>query len=205
MFRKQLKFVEMAKDDQVKDIKRKVRSSVPSYTVLRSPSFVAQIEEVTKIPIIAQRLFLHYQELHDASRSVADLELKSGDTLEVYGINTEDVDFSKLEDVKPLRGSKRGRSEGFGGTGLSGWEEFPEVDEGTDDAAPSAAAAATELDAAGPLSSNGNGDGASSSSSATLDATMVDADNDSIPCPECTFLNAAGMTECEMCYQSLRG
>lgn len=105
--------------------------------------------------------------------------------------------MSKLEDAKPSRGSKRGRAEGFGGTGLSGWEEFP--------------AAAMEVDGgeAGPSSangngSNGNGNGASSSSSVTIDAAM-DGDDDRIPCPHCTFLNAAGMTTCELCDQSLAG
>ncbi|GAA5968088.1 hypothetical protein JCM11641_003725 [Rhodosporidiobolus odoratus] len=175
-YQRQLKTIEMAKDDQVKDLKRKV-------------------EEVTNIPIIAQRLFFKLQELEDASISVAELGLARDDILEVFGVDQDSIDISKLRDVVPSSRKKRSRVEGFGGTGLSG---FDDGDFALDDLKP------MEVDGAGP-SSNGVGSSRSgtvkapSSSSSTLAAD----DEGSVSCAVCTFLNAAGMTSCEMCGTEL--
>ncbi|BGP13819.1 hypothetical protein JCM10213_006348 [Rhodosporidiobolus nylandii] len=179
LFQKQHQRIEMAKDDQVKDLKRK-------------------IEEATRIPIIAQRLFYHHQELLDASVSVADLGLASNDTLEVYAVDMDNVDFSKLEDVTPkTRRGKRGRVEGFGGTGLAGFSDgdFVEADGEMEVGQPNGSGS-------GGASTNGtNGKAPSSSSS----ATAAPEETGSLSCPTCTFVNAEGMTRCEMCDSVLSG
>ncbi|GAA5885332.1 hypothetical protein JCM6882_009573 [Rhodosporidiobolus microsporus] len=181
-FRKEAKYIQMAKDDQVKDLKLK-------------------IEESTKIPVIAQRLFLHFQELQDSSISVAELGLKTGDTLEVFGVDTDNVDLTKLEDEAPKRKGKRGRSEGFGGTGLLGWEDF--VGEGGGERSQNGIEV-EENGANGSTNGSNGGAHASSSSSTTMAAMMEDEDG-RITCQTCTFSNAPGMTTCEMCESSLAG
>ncbi|GAA6037198.1 hypothetical protein JCM8097_008783 [Rhodosporidiobolus ruineniae] len=174
-FQKELYHIEMAKEDLVKDLKLK-------------------IEQRTKIPVITQRLFYNLQELQDASVSVAELGLGNIDTLEVFGVDTNEVDLSKLEDAKPSS-RKRGRSEGFGGTGLLGWEDFVE-------GAAESGEGEMEVDEAPPPSTNGHSNGGSSSSSVTMAAPTSD---DGVPCPTCTFLNAAGMQNCEVCEKPLAG
>ncbi|GAA6004527.1 hypothetical protein JCM10207_000918 [Rhodosporidiobolus poonsookiae] len=169
-FRKQLKYIDMEAGDCVKDLKRK-------------------IEEETKIPIITQRLFFNFQELDDSSLTVKELGLAKDDLLEVYGVKADDVDLDKLDGAHP-KSRKRGRSEGFGGTGLLGFRDFDVVEEtgigGMDVDAPAAAKA-----------DDSNGHSVASSS------TMEQGDGEGLTCDRCTFVNAVGMTECEMCMLAL--
>ncbi|GAA5822992.1 hypothetical protein JCM11251_004450 [Rhodosporidiobolus azoricus] len=177
-FRKELRFIQMAKDDLVKDLKVK-------------------IEEETKIPVIAQRLFFNFQELQDSSISVAELGLANGDTLEVHGVDTDNIDIDQLQDVAPRRKGKRGRSEGFGGTGLLGWGDFV-------DSTPENGIEAEENGPKG--SSNGaNGNGHASSSGSSTVAAMMEDEDGRITCQACTFSNAPGMTNCEICDTALSG
>ncbi|BGP37863.1 hypothetical protein JCM10449v2_001789 [Rhodotorula kratochvilovae] len=193
---KHSKFIEMAKDDLVKDLKLK-------------------IADETNIPVGAQRLFFKQRELDEASASVDALGIASGDTIEVYGVET-DVDLAQLDDSVDLgkeRRGKRKREEGFGGTGLLGFEmDLEGVDEADKEAIRRAVAEEEEEDDDAPVAngkSNGhtNGNGAatalgSGSRSSASDEGGMDAE---VPCPSCTFLNASVMLECEICGSTLKG
>ncbi|GJN88609.1 hypothetical protein Rhopal_001575-T1 [Rhodotorula paludigena] len=186
-FAKQLKYISMNKDDQVKDLK-------------------AKIEEVVKIPIGAQRLFFRSEELDDASVSVEELGLASGDRIEVFGVDVH-VDLDQLDDSvdvgKPKRGGKRAREEGFGGTGLFGFE-LEDVSAENVEAIKRAMAGDSDDEIAivnGPASSSA-GSSKKRRTSGSAPANAMD-EEDKVACPHCTFINAEGMNVCEICEQPL--
>ncbi|GAA5951936.1 hypothetical protein JCM8115_005283 [Rhodotorula mucilaginosa] len=181
---RQLRHVQMEKDDRVKDLKRKV-------------------EEETKIPFISQRLFYRFEELLDADRSVSDLGLMDGDTLEVFEVQIDDDDLDKLEDVRPRGSKKRSREEGFGGTGLLGFGI--EDDDGD-------AVAQTDSAEGAPAGVNDSTTSSAASSSSGKKRKMsspppprvekeddISMEDDRISCPTCTFLNHAALDDCEVC------
>ncbi|GAA6057771.1 hypothetical protein JCM3770_006837 [Rhodotorula araucariae] len=196
------KFILMAKDDLVKDLKLK-------------------IADATNIPVGAQRLFFKQRELDEASASVEALGIASGDTIEVYGVEME-VDLTNLDDAVDLgttRRGKRKREEGFGGTGLLRFEmDLEGVDEVEKEAIRRAVAngegeddtpAANERTEAG-VHANGNGapsaSGSGSRSRSTASSDNDDADDQlQLACASCTFINASGMKTCEICDTPLNG
>ncbi|GAA6061840.1 hypothetical protein JCM10212_000757 [Sporobolomyces blumeae] len=127
MSKRELKHVEMAKGDRIRDLKVK-------------------IQEATRIPIMTQRLFYLGHELDRADATAASVGLLGDATLEVYEVK---VDLSTLDDVEVLSGQgravengcgldgdrstrskKRARVEGFGGTGLFGYDRDDWVERG---------------------------------------------------------------------------
>ncbi|GAA5896486.1 hypothetical protein JCM5296_000680 [Sporobolomyces johnsonii] len=172
--RKELKHIEMEKGDKIKDLKPK-------------------IEAATEIPIIAQRLFFNFQEL-DGSQTVEELGLIGDSTIEVYGIKFDDVDIGQLDDSvdDSVRSSsrkkgKRAREEGFGGTGLLGYELTPsDSDRGN----------SMDVDAR---------DGSADAGPGTSNGQFAVEDDDQIPCPGCTFLNSSALMQCEVCETPLAG
>lgn len=166
-----------------------------------------QVEEETKIPFISQRLFYRFEELLDADRSVSDLGLMDGDTLEVFEVQIGDDDLDKLEDVQPRGSKKRSREEGFGGTGLLGFGI--EDDDGDavaqNDSAGGAPAGANDSTTSSTSSSSGKKRKMSSPPPRTEQEEDVSMEDDRISCPTCTFLNHAALEDCEVCSQPLAG
>ncbi|GAA5871715.1 hypothetical protein JCM3774_003027 [Rhodotorula dairenensis] len=188
---RQFRHVQMAKEDRVKDLKRKV-------------------EEETKIPFISQRLFYQFEELLEADVSVADLGLMDGDTLEVFEVQVDEDDLGKLDEARPRGSKKRSREEGFGGTGLLGFGVDDE-DEGnpagqansTGDVPPGANdSAASSASASASLSSTGKKRKTSSTVVLEHDSDVSMGD-DRVPCGKCTFLNHPALENCEVCNTSL--
>ncbi|GAA5948419.1 hypothetical protein JCM21900_002704 [Sporobolomyces salmonicolor] len=173
--RRELKHIEMEKGDKIKDLKPK-------------------IEAATEIPIIAQRIFFNFQEL-DGSQTVEELGLIGDSTLEVYEVKfDENVDIGKLDDSiddsmrsHPRKKGKRAREEGFGGTGLLGYELTPsDSDRGN----------SMDVDAR---------DGSADAGPGTSNDHFAVDDDGQIPCPGCTFLNSSALMQCEMCETPLAG
>ncbi|GAA5989261.1 hypothetical protein JCM10908_001230 [Rhodotorula pacifica] len=183
---RQLRRIEIAKEDQVKDLKRKV-------------------EEETKIPFIAQRLFYQYEELLEADRSVSELGLVAGDTLEVFEVQVDDDDLDKLDDIRPRSSKKRSREEGFGGTGLLGFgvdeEEDIAGEAGLNGGAPPAANESTSSS----TTSSGGKKRKTTSPLADVGDADVSMEDGRIPCASCTFLNHADLSFCEVCDSPLTG
>ncbi|GAA5946290.1 hypothetical protein JCM3775_002682 [Rhodotorula graminis] len=212
-FAKSAKFINVAKGDLVRHLKHK-------------------IEEETQIPFAAQRLFFKHAELDEASASVDDLGLAAGDTLEVFAVDTN-VDLDQLDD-DPDSGAtnkkrrKRKREEGFGGTGLFGFELALE---GVDEADAEAIRRAVAEDAAEQGEGEGEGDGNDLGAGADAESSMCNGrapgangrasvsgrrsssssaavkmdDERAVKCPRCTFDNAAGLAVCELCDAPLGG
>lgn len=161
-----------------------------------------QVEEETKIPFISQRLFYRFEELLDADRSVSDLGLMDGDTLEVFEVQIDDDDLDKLEDVRPRGSKKRSREEGFGGTGLLGFGI--EDDDGdavaqTDSAEGAPAGVNDSTTSSAASSSSGKKRKMSSPPPRVEQEDDISMEDDRISCPTCTFLNHAALDDCEVC------
>jgi ubiquitin carboxyl-terminal hydrolase 48 len=213
--RKQMKSIEMEKHDKVKDLKLKVSSNSPDLRFLIFYSNFErdiQIEVATGIAIISQRVFFNMQEL-EGSQTVQELGLVGDDTIEVFEVvMDEDLDFNDLQDVDPDQvdrrgnlkrgagGKKRAREEGFGGTGLTGWDRGQDEEGGGDG---SGAGTPAEDEASG----SSRGDKRSRSNSQAVSTAMqVDAAKErQISCPGCTFLNDPFLVECEICQTPLGG
>ncbi|KAK4058729.1 hypothetical protein OIO90_000173 [Microbotryomycetes sp. JL221] len=205
--------IDISKNDTIKDIRMR-------------------IYEDRNIPTICQRLFYNFQEL-DSDQTVSELHLDSDAVLELYQVEEDDAALDKLDDVDPgafhqqrsgkkgKASSKRKRDEGFGGTGLYGWDRQAELDgTGEDDPVEDPDAdASTSNGPSGPTKlrkREGSDVSAAklsvpSSSSAGL-ATAHSGQDDfdelhmgdaTIACPHCTFLNSALLKECEMCGGAL--
>ncbi|GAA5905072.1 uncharacterized protein JCM6883_004957 [Sporobolomyces salmoneus] len=187
--RKTLKPIQMDKNDKVKDLK-------------------PRIEEATNIPIISQRIFYNLQEL-EGTQSVQELGLIGDDTIEVYEVTfDEELDLSNLKDVDASQldrggsdkkgGKKRAREEGFGGTGLTGWDR----EEDASGNGSGGAGTPPEDEASG---SSRAGKRSRSSSQAVSNAMQIDQDDadTTLPCPGCTYLNNGALLECELCGTSL--
>ncbi|GAA5957689.1 hypothetical protein JCM3765_001482 [Sporobolomyces pararoseus] len=192
--RKELKLIEMEKGDKVKDLKPK-------------------IEGATGIPIIAQRIFYKLQEL-EGSQTVQELGLIGDDTIEVYEVKFDaDMDLDDLEDVDPNSvdrggngangkkgGKKRAREEGFGGTGLTGWDR----DQGQDEDGNGSGGTPGEDSASSRGGKRSRSTSKSQAVAGPSSAMQIDVDVDTqIPCPSCTFLNDPALLECEICQNSL--
>lgn len=129
-----------------------------------------------------------------------------GDTLEVFEVQVNEDDLNKLDEVRPRSRKKRSREEGFGGTGLLGFDV-----EGEGERAQAGQADPTED--VPPVANDSAASSASSSSSAkkrkTSSSTVLENDNcvlmgdDRIPCRECTFLNHPALVDCEVCNNPL--
>ncbi|GAA5896255.1 hypothetical protein JCM8208_001826 [Rhodotorula glutinis] len=209
-FAKSAKFINVAKGDLVKHLKHK-------------------IQEETSIPFAAQRLFYKHVELDEASASVDDLGIAAGDTLEVFAVDTN-VDVDQLDDdpdsgrtgagAKGKR-SKRKREEGFGGTGLFGFELALEgvdeadaeairravaenADEGEGDVGIGAGAGAESSTANGRAQGADGGASSGGSRSAAASAAVKMDEDGIVKCPACTFDNVIGMSSCEICSTELR-
>ncbi|GAA5837483.1 hypothetical protein JCM9279_006767 [Rhodotorula babjevae] len=209
-FAKSAKFINMAKGDLVKHLKHK-------------------IQDECNIPFAAQRLFYKHAELDEASASVDDLGIAAGDTLEVFAVDTN-IDVDQLDDDPDSgragpngasggggRGkrTKRRREEGFGGTGLFGFEMALEGVDEADAEAIRRAVAENEDEVGGDEGGAGAGSStaaasgrasASGSRSSAASASAVQMDEDAkVQCATCTFLNVLGMSSCEMCGTELEG
>ncbi|BGP54011.1 hypothetical protein JCM8202v2_001583 [Rhodotorula sphaerocarpa] len=184
-WQRQLRRVEMSKEDKVMDLKRK-------------------IEEEAKIPIIAQRLFYNFAELREASARVVDLGLMAGDTVEVYNVQINEDDLAKLDDA-PRRGRrKRSREEGFGGTGLLGLAESQEGDPQVNGGSGPSVEEALDVEP-GPSKPVKRGKVETSTEENVASENDVDmASETGIPCPQCTFLNHADLAVCEICEHELQ-
>ncbi|KAK4053048.1 hypothetical protein OIV83_001783 [Microbotryomycetes sp. JL201] len=164
--KRQLFYVDMRKTDTVKDLRMRIADKLD-------------------IPTICQRLFFNHQEL-ETDRTVADLSLDGDAILELYKVEEGDIDAGAIDDndsSQTRKGKgKRNRDEGFGGTGLFGWDQR----EGHSHAEPSASSKLSRT----------NGDSDVSASKFKDDGNLVGA---TIACSSCTFINSALLTECEMC------
>ncbi|BGP22765.1 ubiquitin carboxyl-terminal hydrolase 48 [Rhodotorula toruloides] len=184
---KPLKTINFEKGDQVKDLK-------------------SRIEIELKYPFVTQRLFFKAQELEDASATVEELGIFNGDTVEVYAVGMDgDYDPSAFEDKPTKRKGKRAREEGFTGTGLFGFDE----QQGSEDASRSGAGGSSEAAEGGEVEVSGREKRAKKvapPSTAAPNGDFEDVDmDDQIPCPGCTFLNNAALSNCEMCDSELKG
>lgn len=104
---------------------------------------------------------------------------------------------------KPKRGGKRAREEGFGGTGLFGFE-LEDVSAENVEAIKRAMAGDSDDEIAivnGPASSSA-GSSKKRRTSGSAPANAMD-EEDKVACPHCTFINAEGMNVCEICEQPL--
>ncbi|GAA6016907.1 hypothetical protein JCM11491_006909 [Sporobolomyces phaffii] len=199
--RKGLKSIEMNFDDKVKDLKPK-------------------IEEATGIAIISQRLFYGLQEL-EGTQSVQELGLIGDATIEVYEVVLDaDLDLKDLQDVDLEQldrrgnqkrgggggGRKRAREEGFGGTGLTGWDRGQAQEAGDGDEAGGVETPAEEGSSrGGERSRSASQPGSSNQMLVDRRAGEDDDENSQIPCPECTYLNNKALVECEICGSALAG
>ncbi|KAM0792438.1 hypothetical protein ACM66B_005115 [Microbotryomycetes sp. NB124-2] len=193
--KRQLTYIDMLKTDTVKDLRMR-------------------IAEKLDIPTICQRLYFNYQEL-DSDQTVTELNLDSDAILELRKVEEVDMDVDSLDVVDPdqrqkgVKGSaKRKRDEGFGGTGLFGWDQ--QAEDGPAKASTSKGAtehgSATKVRKTSTDGSPGRKvkPGEPASNGWKLDLTdddeMVGVN---IACPSCTFNNSALMTHCEMCDSEL--
>ncbi|KAL7004407.1 hypothetical protein EMMF5_006026 [Cystobasidiomycetes sp. EMM_F5] len=90
-----------------------------------------EVCEITRIPVIYQKVFYRGREIEDAAETVESIGITEHETLYVvkFEAHDQDIDISTLRDVDPAKSRKSGdksrsrsRSEGFGGTGLLGAE-----------------------------------------------------------------------------------
>jgi len=177
---------------------------------------VVQIEEATGIPSISQRIFFNLQEL-EGSQSVEELSIIGDDVIEVYQVvQDEDIDLDELQDVdvsKTTRsnGKKRVREEGFGGTGLFGWDTGGEQNGGGGNGGREEEVEEEEgnVSKRSRRSSKSTNETGQEQQAMEVEpiahGTWQEQDEATIPCPECTFLNNNALTECEMCSTKLAG
>ena len=206
----------------------------PARFLETDPAPSSQIQDETNIPFAAQRLFYKHAELDEASASVDDLGLAAGDTLEVFAVDTN-VDVDQLDD-DPDSGragpngagaggkrSRRRREEGFGGTGLFGFEmalegvdeadkeairsalaENAGDDEGDADAGAGAGSSTAADGRAQGVGANGRASASGGRSSSSAAAAAVETDEDAVvKCAACTFDNFVGLSSCEICGTEL--
>ena len=171
----------------------------------------AQIHERLNIPTIYQRLFLDSREL-DSAETVAELALCGGDTIGLLEVKVDDgeVDLSLLDDTidekqrTKARKTKKSREEGFGGTGLFGFDlERQEGDIEMVDAITNGNGKKSSPLAVEERKANGAKMELGISSSGS-DALIADADEpDAVPCPVCTFEQNYLNDDCEVCGSSM--
>merc|ERR1711939_550623 len=81
-----------------------------------------------RIPELRQRLWHKRSELSN-DQSVEGLGIMAGDTIEVLNVDTDELTLDQDDSGPPRKTRRRGgRAEGFGGTGLPGFDDAPEVD-----------------------------------------------------------------------------
>lgn len=169
-----------APGSSLKDSKRPKRRSSNIITVKRADTLKEirmQIEGLTEIPVLYQRVFFKGRELEDAAVTVEAIGTVRGEVLQVLELVIEDIDDDKLGDLPGIPtprikaiGEKtktkvskiNNRPEGFTGTALSG---FDVVDHSQARPAPSTNIPGT--------------------------------------CKQCTFINEAGTTQCTLCEGAL--
>ncbi|SCZ96639.1 BZ3500_MvSof-1268-A1-R1_Chr4-4g07505 [Microbotryum saponariae] len=199
-------FIEVNKTDTVKALK-------------------ISIDHKLSIPTICQRLFFKGEELDDSSATVEKLGMLPDMVLELFEVKEGALGLSKLEDVgDEIRSKgKARREEGFGGTGLSGWEhaggaEKMVVDEASvveevptgieasrkrkaEDAVASSSSASPAAEVAVPIASRKKGRQViiETVEEEEEKAETMLMSEEGVTCPQCTFHNASGMTQCEMC------
>ncbi|KDE06977.1 hypothetical protein MVLG_02715 [Microbotryum lychnidis-dioicae p1A1 Lamole] len=183
------------------------------------------IDHKLSIPTICQRLFFKGEELDDSSATVEKLGILPDMVLELFEVKEGALGLSKLEDVgDEIRSTgKARREEGFGGTGLSGWEhvggaENMVVDEANaveevptgieasrkrkiEDAVGSSSSASSAAEVAVPIASRKKGRQViiETVKEEEEKAETMLMSEEGVTCPQCTFHNASGMTQCEMC------
>lgn len=146
----------------------------------------------------------------EGSQSVEELSIIGDDTLEVYEVKQdEDIDLDDLQDVdisktrSGTNGKKRVREEGFGGTGLFGWDTGENSGGRGGDGV-------EEVEDEGNVSKRSKRSSKSTEQGAMevepiANGNWQEQDEATIPCPECTFLNNNALTECEICTAPLAG
>jgi hypothetical protein len=221
--KKASKSIEMRKDDTVKDLKVRVRhcnSLEPDFPFGTADEPCDQINDVLDIPTIYQRLWYNNREL-ESSDTVEELGLYNGATIEVLEVSVDDdIDLGKLDDAVPDADRKRkNRGEGFGGTGLTGWDSPRAGTNG--DASGSGDDAAMDVDqtpvasgsgakSASPTSGSGGGGGRPGrAAKAGAGAKAAQAPKGAKPvsqesgkkrsCPSCTFDQEGDGNDCELC------
>lgn len=174
-----------------------------------------QIAEATNIATICQRLFFNSEELTENDRTVESIGLFNGAMIDL--LELEEADMDKLDDTiddHVGRKGKRTHDEGFGGTGLFGWDlEAADAGEGLDDDLLSSLTDA-ELIANGidPKSKRRKIDHSSVAIKPSINGDDVIEENDQkaatvdaeakiaeINCPTCTSLNDPVSQECDVC------
>ncbi|KAL8293185.1 hypothetical protein RQP46_000879 [Phenoliferia psychrophenolica] len=169
--KKKNKPIDMYKSDTVKDLK-------------------IRIQEILDIPTIYQRLWYNNQEL-ESDDTVEALGLHNGAVIEVLEVKVDDdVDLGQLDDSVPNANRKRkNREEGFGGTGLFGWEKEADVADKMD------------VEEAAPVASGskiGGRRGAKAGGATTASAKPAPKPSN-WHCSHCTFSQEGDGEECELC------
>lgn len=220
--KKASKLIEMRKDDTVKDLKVRVRrccSLEPDFPFGTADEPCEQINDVLDIPTIYQRLWYNNREL-ESSDTVEELGLYNGATIEVLEVSVDDdIDLGKLDDAVPDADRKRkNRGEGFGGTGLTGWDSPRAGPDG--DASGSGDGDAMDVDqtpvasgsgakSASPTSGSGGGGRPRRAAKADAGAKPAQALKGAKPvskesgntrsCHSCTYEQEGDGDDCEMC------
>lgn len=111
-------------------------------------------------------------------------------------MSDDEVDLSKLDDGierKERRNGKKGREEGFGGTGLFGYEEM--------NGGGCGAEGTSEMEMGFELRRDG---GKESSSGTGTGTEMIEEEmDDHVNCPQCTFAQSLSNEACEVCDSAL--
>ncbi|SCV68974.1 BQ2448_1994 [Microbotryum intermedium] len=189
-------FIEMNKTDTVKALKISIYNKL-------------------SIPTICQRLFFKGQELDDSSATVEKLGVLPDMVLELFEVKEGALGLSKLEDVgdEVDRKGKRRREEGFGGTGLFGWENVgaENLEDGADAGEDPPSIDVPRKRKIEETASSSSAIASGSSRKKGRPVIIEDAEeeeeeivallksDEGVACPQCTFRNASGMTQCEMC------
>lgn len=157
------------------------------------------------IPTIYQRLFYNGREL-ESQETVVELGLCGGEYLELLEMkmDDEDVELSKLDDSidevereRNRKGGRKGRVEGFGGTGLMGFTySTATTAAAVSSAATSAAVSEGDVEMKDPRRSAENGNAEASGSGSSRN-------QDEISCPRCTVIQSVYNKVCEVCDNSL--
>lgn len=174
---------------------------------------IAQIDQLLSIPTIYQRLFYRTRELTDSSESVIALDLLGGDFLELLEVKMDDeaVELSKLDDSideaerdrNRKGGKKGGREEGFGGTGLLGFERSAESTTVSVSSNAVASGSGTRNGSANTID-DGPARGGREDEGELMMAGVMEIDGElSQACSQCTFLQSAENDACEVCGAEL--